>query len=80
MVKQSDVVSGSASIHIFPASLCLLVGALNPFTVKVIIDMFDPISIFLVVLGLFFVGLFLVLSFLPREVCLASVVKLVWSC
>ena len=31
----------------------LLVGAFNPFTVKVIIDMYVPINIFLIVLGLF---------------------------
>ena len=42
-VKQSDVVSGGAYVHfIHPASLCLLVGAFNPFTFKVIIDMYDP--------------------------------------
>ena len=32
-------------IHL--ASLCLLVGAFNPFTFKVIIDMYVPITIFL---------------------------------
>ena len=36
--------------------VCLLVGAFNPFTSKVIIDMYDPITIFLTVLGLFSVG------------------------
>ena len=30
-------------------SLCLLVGAFNPFTCKVIIDMYVPITIFLIV-------------------------------
>ena len=35
------------------ASLGLLVGAFNPFTFKVIIDMYDPITIFLIVLSLF---------------------------
>ena len=67
-------------VFIHPASLCLLVGAFNPFTFKVIIDMYDPITIFLIVLGLFSVGLFLLLCFLPREVPLAFVVKLVWWC
>ena len=69
-------------MHVFihPASLCLLVGAFNPFTVKVIIHMNDPITIFLLVLGLFSVGLFFLLCFLPREVPLAYVVKLVWWC
>ena len=40
----------------------------------------DPITIFLIVLGLFSVGLFVHLSFLPREVPLSFVVKLVWWC
>ena len=57
-----------------------LVGAFNPFTFKVIIDMYDPISMFLIVLGLFPVGLFLVLCFLLREVPLVFLVKLVWWC
>ena len=66
-------------IHVFihPASLCLLVGAFNPFTFKVIIDMYDPITIFLIILDLFSVGLFLLLRLLPREIPLAFVVKLV---
>ena len=38
---------------IHSASLCLLVGAFNPFTFKVIIDMYVPMTIFLIVLGLF---------------------------
>ena len=33
------------------ASLCLLVGAFNPFTFKVIIDMYVPIAIFSIVWG-----------------------------
>ena len=37
-------------------SLCLLVGAFDPFTFKVIIDTYDPITVFLIVLGLFSVG------------------------
>ena len=70
------MVSGNAYIHVFihPASLCLLDGALNPFTFKVIKDMYDPITIFLIVLGLFFEDLFLLLCFLSREVRLAFVV------
>ena len=34
-------------MHMFsicPGSLCPLVGAFNPFTVKIIIDMYDPIA------------------------------------
>ena len=64
-------------VFIHPASLCLLVGAFYPFTFKIIIDVCDPITIFLIVLGLFSVGLFLLLCFMPREVPLAFVVKLV---
>ena len=37
-----------------------------------------PITVFLIVLGLFCVGLFLLLCFLPRDVPLAFVVKLAW--
>ena len=36
---------------IYLASLCLLVGAFNPFTFKVIIDIYVPIAIFLIVWG-----------------------------
>ena len=60
-----------------PPSQFALVGAFNQFTVKVIIDMYDPISILLIVSGLFFVGIFLCLCFLPGEVPLAFAVKLV---
>ena len=63
---------------ICPASLCLLVGAFNPFTFKVIIDLYDPITKFLIILDLFSVSLLLLLCFLPREVPLAFAVKLVW--
>ena len=38
---------------IHSASLCLLVGAFNPFTFKVIFDIYVPIAIFLIVWGLF---------------------------
>ena len=33
--------------------VCLLAGAFNPLTFKVIINMYDPLTIFLIVLGLF---------------------------
>ena len=52
-----DVVSRSAHVFIFPASLCLLVDAFNPPTFKVVINVYDPITIFLIVLGLFSIGL-----------------------
>ena len=54
--------------------------AFNPFTFKVIIDVYDPITIFLIVWGLFSVSLFLLLCFLPREVPFAIVVKLALWC
>ena len=41
---------------IHSASLCLLVGAFNPFTFKVIIDIYVPIDIFLI--GVDFADLF----------------------
>ena len=42
-------------MFLYPFShLCLLVGALNPFTFKVIIDIYVPIAIFLIVWGWFF--------------------------
>ena len=55
------MVSGSAYMHVFicPASLCVLVHAFNLFTFKVIIDVYYPITIFLIVLGLFSLDLFL---------------------
>jgi len=54
-----------------------LVGVFNPFTFKILIDIYDPTNI-LNVLALFSVGLFLLLCFLPREVPLAFVVKPIW--
>ena len=69
-----------AHIFICPTSLCLLVGAFNPFAFKVIINIYDLITIFLIVWGLSSVGLILFLCFLPREVRLEFVVKLVWWC
>ena len=35
--------------YIHSVSLCLLIGAFNPFTFKVIIDIYVPIAIFLIV-------------------------------
>ena len=51
-----------------------LVGLFNPFTFKIIIDIYFPIDIFLTVLSLFFFVL------LPIEVPLAFVVKLICWC
>ena len=74
------MVSRSAYMHMFllVQPVCLLVGAFNQFTYKVIIDMYGTITIFLIVLGLFCVGLFFLLCFLPREVPLTFIVKVVW--
>ena len=68
-----------ALVFIHAVSICLLVGAFNTFAFKVIINMYDPITIFSIVSG-FSVGLFLLLGFLPKEVPFALVVKLVWWC
>ena len=38
------------------ASLCLLVGAFNPFTFKVIIDKYDPVAIYFVVVVVVVLG------------------------
>ena len=82
-IRQSDVCGKwkcmHAHIFIHPASLCLLVGAFKfgAFTVEVIIHTYDPITVFLIVLSLFCVGLFLLLCLLLREDPLAFVVKLV---
>ena len=43
---------------IHSASLCLLVGAFNPFTFKVIIIMYVPMTFFFIVLGLFLQAFF----------------------
>ena len=45
-----------AHVFICSASLFLLIHAFNPFTFKVVIDMYGPITIFLIVLGLFCIG------------------------
>ena len=42
---------GTLSFFIHSASLCLLVGAFNPFSFKVITDKYDPVAIYLIVLG-----------------------------
>ena len=62
-------------VFIHPANLYLLVGTFNPFTFNIIIDMYDLISVFLIVLGLFCVGIFHVLCFLPRKVPLAFAIS-----
>ena len=61
---------------IHSASLCFLIGAFNPFTVKVIISMYVPVTVLKIVLVCFY-GFFPSLIFLPRAVPLAFVVKLV---
>ena len=48
-------------VSIDPVNLCHLAVEFSPFTFKVIIDMDDPITIFLIVLGLFSVAHFLLL-------------------
>ena len=71
-------INGSC-FHIHSASLCLLVGALNPFTFKVIIDTYVPMTIFLIVLGLFW-QVFSSLVFPTQRSSFSFVVELVWWC
>ena len=42
---------GTLSFCIHSGSLCVLVGAFNPFSFKVITDKYDPVAIYLIVLG-----------------------------
>jgi len=72
--------SGSAYMHMFFTQPSMSFGAFNPFTFKIIIHMHDPITIFSIVLGLFFADFSLLLCFPPREVPLALFVKLVLLC
>ena len=62
---------------IHSASLCFLVRAFNPFTLKTITHIYVPIGIFLIILDFFFVSLFLLLCFLLKEIPLAFVLKLI---
>ena len=64
--------NGNACMHMASSAqpVCLLANAFNAFIFKVI-DMCGPITIFLIALCLFCVGLFLCLCFLLREVPLA---------
>ena len=62
---------------IHSASLCLLAGAFNPFTFKVVIDIYVPIAIFLIVWGWFHRSSVLSLS-IDYIFPLTFVVNLVW--
>ena len=80
---QADVVSGSAYMHMFSSTqpVCLFVGAFNPFTFKIIIDCVW--SCYHIPTCFEFIFCRLVFSFacfLPRNLPLAFVVKLVWWC
>ena len=52
-VKQSGVVSGSVDMHMFSSTqpACVSCCAFNPFIFKVIIDIYDLITIFLGIWG-----------------------------
>ena len=50
-------------VFLFIQPVCLLVGAFNAFTFKVIIDIYVPIAIFLIVWGFVFVVIFSSLIF-----------------
>ena len=62
-------------LFFYPFSL--LVGAFNPFTFKVVIDKYDPVAIYFIVLGSVYMPF---LCFLPKEYSLAFVGELVWWC
>ena len=73
------MVSGSSYIHIFThqASLCLLIGTFNPFTFRMIIDMYDLIAILLIVWGLiFYMKVFFLLRVSLSSHCKAALVVL----
>ena len=73
--KESEL----AEVTCHGVSIWLLFGVFNSSPFQVIIGMFIFITIFLIVLGLFMqIFCVCVLCFLPREVPLAFVVKLVW--
>ena len=69
---------GVLFFFIHSSSLCLLVGAFNPFTFKMIIDKYDPVAIYFIVLC----SSSCTLSgcFLSKEDHLAFVGELVWWC
>ena len=75
--KESDM---TEQLNLTELSLYHLVGVLNPFTFKVIIDTYVPIGIFLIILGLFLFVLQVsfLLCLLAMEVPLVFVAMLVW--
>ena len=66
-----DSIYRGSCFCIHSTNLCLLIEAFILFTFKVIIDMYNSITIYFIVLGLYFVGLFFLLCFLSRKVSLA---------
>ena len=66
-----------AHVFICSAKLCILVGAFNPFTFKLIID--DPLAIFLIALGLFSVSRFFPFLVSYLEKFFSIHMKLVWQ-
>ena len=67
---------GLAFVSIQP--VCLLIGTFNPFTLKLIIDIYVPIFIFLIVWGWFCRSFFFSCISWLYKVPLAFVLKLVW--
>ena len=59
---------------------CKELGTTERLKLSPFIDMYDPITIFLIIVGLFSVDLFLLLCFLPKEIPLTFVEKLVCWC
>ena len=67
---------------IHSVSLCLLVGAFNPFTLKVIIEIYVPIAIFLIVWGWFcrsFSSLVFVDYISPFNICCKAGLVVLYS-
>ena len=65
---------------IHSTSLCHLVREFNPFTFKVIIDIYVPIAIFLIVWGLFLWSFFFPTSFVLFSYILMTILALCLSC
>ena len=65
------MVSGSAYMHMFSSTQPVYVFWLAHLIHLHLRLYYDPVTVFLIIWGLFSVGLFLHLCFLPREVPLA---------
>ena len=53
MLVSFDLTESMTDLCIHSASLCPLLGVFSPFTFKVIIDKYDPVTTYIVVWGSF---------------------------